>query len=274
MLLFIAAAAAGARGGFRTRAPRRKRTPPPASRGGRGAGASSGVSASGGSAAWARPHDTKPALPGLADPNCPSASQGANAALRPLEHRERAEGCASRGRPSSNECRSMLKSVKSKLAGQDKAPRTSSNSSSSQAPPPPPSARNSSGPTSTSAAAAPASSSNRMASSQASRGTSGSAAQRPYTAPGFNAANCAAAYAETLPSFRDVSAAERQALFVKKLHLCSYTFDFTGEPRGGPEMLSEQHCGACDAPSGAHAGPDPGAVFHPFLFLLQTRRRT
>lgn len=70
-----------------------------------------------------------------------------------------------------------------------------------------------------------------MASSQASRGTSGSAAQRPYTAPGFNAANCAAAYAETLPSFRDVSAAERQALFVKKLHLCSYTFDFTGELR-------------------------------------------
>lgn len=124
----------------------------------------------------------------------------------------------------------MLKSVKSKLAGQDKAPRTSS--SASQAPPPPPSARNSSGPTSTSAAAAPAPSANRMASSQASRGTSGSAAQRPYTAPGFNAANCAAAYAETLPSFRDVSAAERQALFVKKLHLCSYTFDFTGELTG------------------------------------------
>lgn len=63
--------------------------------------------------------------------------------------------------------------------------------------------------------------------SQATRGTPGSGGQRPYTAPGFNAANCAAAYAESLPSFRDVSAAERQALFVKKLHLCSYTFDFT-----------------------------------------------
>ncbi|KAL6771924.1 hypothetical protein ACKKBG_A28315 [Auxenochlorella protothecoides x Auxenochlorella symbiontica] len=34
-------------------------------------------------------------------------------------------------------------------------------------------------------------------------------------------------YAEPLPSFRDVSPGERQALFVAKLHLCSFTFDFS-----------------------------------------------
>lgn len=33
--------------------------------------------------------------------------------------------------------------------------------------------------------------------------------------------------AEPLPSFRDVSPGERQALFVAKLHLCSFTFDFS-----------------------------------------------
>mmetsp|Transcript_23850 Transcript_23850/g.74554 ORF Transcript_23850/g.74554 Transcript_23850/m.74554 type:complete len:491 (-) Transcript_23850:60-1532(-) len=36
-----------------------------------------------------------------------------------------------------------------------------------------------------------------------------------------------AAYSEPLPSFRDVPAAEKQALFVKKLHLCSFSFDFS-----------------------------------------------
>lgn len=33
--------------------------------------------------------------------------------------------------------------------------------------------------------------------------------------------------AEPLPSFRDVGPGERQALFVSKLHLCAFTFDFT-----------------------------------------------
>ncbi|KAG2497759.1 hypothetical protein HYH03_004031 [Edaphochlamys debaryana] len=33
-------------------------------------------------------------------------------------------------------------------------------------------------------------------------------------------------YAEPLPSFRDVSPAEKQYLFVQKLHLCSFGFDF------------------------------------------------
>lgn len=36
-------------------------------------------------------------------------------------------------------------------------------------------------------------------------------------------------YAEPLPSFRDVSPAEKQYLFVQKLHLCSFGFDF-GDP--------------------------------------------
>lgn len=34
-------------------------------------------------------------------------------------------------------------------------------------------------------------------------------------------------YAEPLPAFRDVAAQEKQLLFVKKLHLCAFTFDFT-----------------------------------------------
>ena len=36
-----------------------------------------------------------------------------------------------------------------------------------------------------------------------------------------------AVYAESLPAFRDVPAGERQALFAKKLQLCTFTFDFT-----------------------------------------------
>lgn len=34
-------------------------------------------------------------------------------------------------------------------------------------------------------------------------------------------------YAEPLPSFRDLAPSEKQVLFVQKLHLCSFTFDFT-----------------------------------------------
>ena len=38
-------------------------------------------------------------------------------------------------------------------------------------------------------------------------------------------------YAEPLPAFKDVSVAEKQSLFVKKLHLCAFTFDFTDSSR-------------------------------------------
>jgi len=37
------------------------------------------------------------------------------------------------------------------------------------------------------------------------------------------------AYAEPLPSFRDVPPGEKQLLFVRKLHLCAFSFDF-GDP--------------------------------------------
>jgi hypothetical protein len=45
----------------------------------------------------------------------------------------------------------------------------------------------------------------------------------PAAAPG----SLSAAYSEVLPTFRDVPAGDRHALFAKKLHLCSYTFDFS-----------------------------------------------
>ena len=38
-------------------------------------------------------------------------------------------------------------------------------------------------------------------------------------------------FAEPLPTFRDVSSSEQQLLFVKKLHLCSFVFDFTDPNR-------------------------------------------
>ena len=45
----------------------------------------------------------------------------------------------------------------------------------------------------------------------------------PAGAPG----SLSAAYSEVLPAFRDVPAGDRHALFARKLHLCSYTFDFS-----------------------------------------------
>ena len=47
----------------------------------------------------------------------------------------------------------------------------------------------------------------------------------------LNEAQAVRAYAETLPSFRDVPASEKQNLFVRKLHLCAFTFDFTDQVR-------------------------------------------
>jgi serine/threonine-protein phosphatase 2A regulatory subunit B' len=34
-------------------------------------------------------------------------------------------------------------------------------------------------------------------------------------------------YADPLPSFRDAPTGDRQDLFIRKLQLCTYTFDFT-----------------------------------------------
>eukprot|EP00884_Botryococcus_braunii_P018445 jgi/Botrbrau1/5284/Bobra.0391s0005.1 len=44
-----------------------------------------------------------------------------------------------------------------------------------------------------------------------------------------------AAYAEPLPHFKDLAAADKQALFVKKLHLCAFTFDFSDQSKHGRE---------------------------------------
>lgn len=44
--------------------------------------------------------------------------------------------------------------------------------------------------------------------------------------PGLGDAARAKAFAEQLPSLREVPLSEKQNLFVKKLHLCSFTFDF------------------------------------------------
>lgn len=38
-------------------------------------------------------------------------------------------------------------------------------------------------------------------------------------------------YADPLPSFRDVPNSEKQSLFIKKLHLCAFTFDFTDQSK-------------------------------------------
>lgn len=45
--------------------------------------------------------------------------------------------------------------------------------------------------------------------------------------PLINEQNLQHYYAEPLPSFRDVPPSEKQLLFVQKLHLCSFTFDFS-----------------------------------------------
>jgi hypothetical protein len=60
----------------------------------------------------------------------------------------------------------------------------------------------------------------------ASTGTSGR--EKPAL-PELSDENCQAAYAEPLPTFREVPASEKQQLFVRKLHLCAFTFDFTDQ---------------------------------------------
>lgn len=56
-------------------------------------------------------------------------------------------------------------------------------------------------------------------------------AQTKPPIPAINEQTLAQHYAEPLPSFRDVSPAEKQYLFVQKLHLCAFTFDFTDQTK-------------------------------------------
>lgn len=78
--------------------------------------------------------------------------------------------------------------------------------------------------------------------SSASKLTSGSGTGKGLTGPAARPASAAREkpplpiiseqtmaqyYAEPLPSFRDVPAADKQYLFVQKLHMCAFNFDFT-----------------------------------------------
>eukprot|EP00951_Prasinocladus_malaysianus_P031555 scaffold302879_cov36-Prasinocladus_malaysianus.AAC.1 len=45
--------------------------------------------------------------------------------------------------------------------------------------------------------------------------------------PSLDAQTMHKMYADVLPSFRDVPNPEKQLLFVRKLHLCAFTFDFS-----------------------------------------------
>lgn len=47
--------------------------------------------------------------------------------------------------------------------------------------------------------------------------------------PTLTPENCVAYYEEPLPAFREVLPAEKQVLLVRKLHLCSFTFDFSDQ---------------------------------------------
>ena len=64
----------------------------------------------------------------------------------------------------------------------------------------------------------------------ASPATGASGKEKPAL-PEFSDESCQAAYAEALPSFREVPASEKQHLFVRKLHLCAFTFDFTDQAK-------------------------------------------
>lgn len=59
----------------------------------------------------------------------------------------------------------------------------------------------------------------------------GSTARRPHRS--LHRPTCSPApAADPLPLLRDVPPHEKQALFVRKLHLCAFSFDFTGASRG------------------------------------------
>ena len=59
--------------------------------------------------------------------------------------------------------------------------------------------------------------------------------------PSLDPASVQQYYAETLPSFRDVPHSEKQALFIKKLHLCAFTFDFTDQSKNVREKEMKRH---------------------------------
>jgi serine/threonine-protein phosphatase 2A regulatory subunit B' len=84
-------------------------------------------------------------------------------------------------------------------------------------------------------ASAPPTAGGRPAAGPAGPAPTASASRAKPATGGFGSQNAAAAYSEPLPAFRDVPAGERQALFAKKLHLCSYTFDFNDAAKNARE---------------------------------------
>ena len=68
-------------------------------------------------------------------------------------------------------------------------------------------------------------------SSQGATASPGMSGREKPALPEISDENCQAAYAEPLPSFRDVPASEKQQLFLRKLHLCAFTFDFTDQAK-------------------------------------------
>ena len=64
-----------------------------------------------------------------------------------------------------------------------------------------------------------------------SAANSAAASREKPPLPDLSEEGCQEAYAEPLPTFREVPASEKQQLFVRKLHLCSYTFNFADQAR-------------------------------------------
>ena len=76
----------------------------------------------------------------------------------------------------------------------------------------------------------PASSSSRPAANPTSRANRLPAGTSPLSLS-LDEVNWQQFLRTPLPAFKDVQTAEKQTLFVKKLHLCAFTFDFTDQGR-------------------------------------------
>jgi serine/threonine-protein phosphatase 2A regulatory subunit B' len=111
----------------------------------------------------------------------------------------------------------MLKSMKQKF-GARRASTADKNEISSSAPQP------------RQQAATPSRDSQPIASNTGRQQATSSGREKP-SQPRLDADNVAQYFAEPLPAFKDVGVAEKQALFVKKLHLCAFTFDFSDSTR-------------------------------------------
>lgn len=78
----------------------------------------------------------------------------------------------------------------------------------------------------TNSRAPPAAASGASISSQPSASRPATAPRERPALPVVNDQTMAQYYAEPLPSFRDVQPSDKQYLFIQKLHLCCFTFDF------------------------------------------------